>query len=63
MTDVAVVGAGLAGLTAAWRLAQAGWTVRVLEAQDRVVGRIDGFDVGRRTVQLDGRWIGTGQDR
>ena len=61
--DVAVVGAGLAGLTAAWRLTQAGWTVRVLEAQDRVSGRIYGFDVGERTVQLGGRWIGPGQDR
>lgn len=36
---VAVVGAGLAGLTAAYRLHQAGVGVQVFEAQDRVGGR------------------------
>ena len=38
--DVAVVGAGLAGLTAARELRRGGRTPRVLEASDRVGGRV-----------------------
>lgn len=39
-SDVLVLGAGVSGLTAAAQLTRSGYTVRVLEARDRVGGRI-----------------------
>jgi monoamine oxidase len=57
---VAIVGAGIAGLTAAWRLRQAGVPARVYEAQNRVGGRMfslrDHFPDGQ-VVELGGELI------
>lgn len=38
--SVIVVGAGIAGLTAAWHLRRAGWEVTVIEAADQPGGRV-----------------------
>ncbi|MEO7794615.1 MAG: NAD(P)/FAD-dependent oxidoreductase, partial [Thermoanaerobaculia bacterium] len=38
--EVAIVGGGIAGLTCAYRLAQAGVATRIFEAQDRIGGRM-----------------------
>jgi monoamine oxidase len=62
--DVVVVGAGLAGLTAARELSAAGLEVRVLEARDRVGGRTLNHSVGERpedVVELGGQWVGPTQ--
>lgn len=37
--SVVILGAGVAGLTAAYEMLRAGWTVTVLEAQNRIGGR------------------------
>lgn len=63
-TDVVVVGAGLAGLTAARALVAHGVDVRVLEARNRVGGRAytTRWDDGT-AIDLGAQWIGPGQER
>lgn len=62
--DVAVVGAGFAGLAAADRLRAAGASVVVLEARDRVGGRVcnDALDDGT-PIDVGGQWVGPTQHR
>jgi monoamine oxidase len=56
--DVVVLGAGLAGLTAARGLAQAGTDVVVLEARGRPGGRVEQTELGDgRLVQLGGEVV------
>ncbi|HSL00136.1 MAG TPA: NAD(P)/FAD-dependent oxidoreductase [Rubrobacteraceae bacterium] len=55
--DVAVVGAGLSGLSAARVLERAGFEVLVLEARDRPGGRTAVTGVDGVVVDLGGEWI------
>jgi monoamine oxidase len=62
--EVAIVGAGLAGLTAARELTRRGKTVVVLEARDRVGGRILNHDLGNGAVtEVGAQYIGPTMDR
>jgi monoamine oxidase len=64
--EVVVVGAGIAGLTCAWRLRQAGTRVRIYEAQERIGGRVfslrNHFADGQ-VCELGGELIDSGHAR
>lgn len=61
--DVVVVGAGLAGLMTARLLRDRGLSTTVVEARDRVGGRLLSENVGGATFDLGGQWIGPAQRR
>jgi putrescine oxidase len=60
-SDVVVIGAGASGLTAATDLRAAGLTVTVLEARDRVGGRLRTETVDGAMLELGGQWVSPDQ--
>ena len=61
--DVIVVGAGFAGLTAARNLIRSGKKVVLLEARDRVGGRVKGTTLAGHKVDAGGMWVGPTQTK
>ncbi len=60
--DVIVIGAGAAGLTAANELKKAGLSVVVLEARDRVGGRLWTDVVDGAMLEIGGQWVSPDQE-
>lgn len=63
IVDTIVIGAGFAGLACGAALQRAGHRVRVLEARDRIGGRVRSATLAGRRVDVGGQWIGAGHDR
>src|SRR5687767_14089278 len=61
--DVAIVGGGLSGLSAARRVRAAGRSVTVLEARERVGGKMRSDTVDGHHADLGAHWIDPTQDR
>ncbi|WP_255410119.1 MULTISPECIES: NAD(P)/FAD-dependent oxidoreductase [unclassified Frondihabitans] len=60
-TDVVVIGAGATGLTAAADLVKAGHSVVVLEARDRVGGRLWTNSIEGQMYEIGGQWVSPDQ--
>jgi putrescine oxidase len=60
--DVVIVGAGAAGTTAANELKKAGLSVAVLEARDRVGGRVWTDEIDGAMLEIGGQWVSPDQD-
>ena len=59
--DVIVVGAGMAGLKTAMELEAQGKSVLVLEARDRVGGRLMPGEIAGQVIDRGGQWVGPTQ--
>jgi monoamine oxidase len=55
--SVLVIGAGMAGLSAARSLSDAGWPVRIIEARDRIGGRVHTDRDWGTPLEMGASWI------
>ena len=60
--SILVVGAGMAGLAAARSLADAGWPVRLIEARDRIGGRVHTNRDWGAPLEMGASWIQGARD-
>ena len=61
-----IIGAGFAGLAAAYKLKNAGWNVTVLEARDRIGGRVFSYSFPQNpnlVCELGAEWVGESHER
>ncbi len=61
-----IVGAGFSGLAAAFKLKNANWNVTILEARDRIGGRVFSATMPQNknlTFELGAEWIGESHER
>lgn len=62
--SVICMGAGLAGLSAAYALKQKGYNVTVVESRDRIGGRVFSHQMSDQLViELGGEWVGNSHTR
>jgi monoamine oxidase len=61
-----IIGAGFSGLAAAHKLKNAGWNVTVLEARDRIGGRVFSYSFAQNpnlVCELGAEWVGESHER
>ena len=60
-----IIGAGFAGLAAAYKLKNSGWNVAVLEARDRIGGRVFSHKFAGTDLicELGAEWVGESHER
>lgn len=62
MFDCVVVGAGLCGLTASQELVRRGKSVVILEARDRIGGRVESIHIDGQVIETGGQWVSPGHE-
>ncbi|MCB0725508.1 MAG: FAD-dependent oxidoreductase [Ignavibacteriae bacterium] len=63
---VVIIGAGFAGLSAGYKLMQNGYDVVILEARNRIGGRVFSFKIDENpdlVIELGAEWVGASHER